>query len=54
MTMREQYDRLLDAYVNAVGSADADAMADMHAEDAILLCPGLPAIIGREARNGKK
>ena len=49
MTMREQYDRLLDAYVNAVGSADADAMADMHAEDAILLCPGLPAIIGREA-----
>ena len=49
MTMREQYDRLLDAYVNAVGCADADSMAEMHAEDAVLLCPGLPAIIGREA-----
>ena len=49
MTMREEYDRLVDAYAHAAGAADADAIARMFAEDAILLDPGLPAISGREA-----
>ncbi len=49
MTMRDQFDRLVAAYVGAVETGDAEAVARLYAEDALLLAPEHPPISGRQA-----
>jgi ketosteroid isomerase-like protein len=49
MTGREHYDRLNAAYVAAHEAGDAQAIGRLFTEDAMLLSPGLPPILGRTA-----
>ena len=49
MSTRDRYESLIASYVSAVGRGDFDAVANLFSEDAFLLEPGLPAIIGRQA-----
>ncbi len=47
--MRDQYDRLVAAYIGATEAGDAEAMARLYTEDALLLTPEHPPISGRQA-----
>ena len=49
MTMRDQFDKLVSAYMGAVEAGDADAIARLYTEDALLLIPEHAAISGRQA-----
>ncbi len=49
MTMRDQFDRLVAAYIGAAEAGDAEAIARLYTEDALLLTPGHPPISGRQA-----
>ncbi len=49
MPMRDQYDRLLAAYIGAAEAGDAEAMTRLYTEDALILTPGYPPISGRKA-----
>ena len=49
MSVRDRYESLLAAYASAVGRGDAEAVAGLFAEDALLLEPGQPPISGRQA-----
>ena len=49
MTMRDQCDGLYAAYVEAVEAGNADAIARLYTEDALILTPGLSLISGRQA-----
>ncbi len=49
MTMRDQFDRLVAAYIGAAEAGDAEAMARLYTEDALLLRPAHPPISGRQA-----
>jgi len=48
MTMREQFERLVASYASAVEAGDAEAIARLYTEDALLLTPGYPPISGRQ------
>jgi len=49
MPMRDQYDRLLAAYIGAAETGDAEAMTRLYTEDVLLLTPGYSPISGRQA-----
>ncbi len=49
MTMRDQFDRLVAAYIGAAEAGDAEAIARLYTEDALLLTPEHPPISGRQA-----
>ena len=49
MTMRDQFDRLVAAYIGAAEAGDAEAIARLYTEDALLLVPEHPPISGRRA-----
>lgn len=49
MTSREQYERLAAAYVAGHKAGDAEAIARLYTEDAIVLSPGGPPVQGRQA-----
>ena len=49
MSMRNQYDKLLAAYIGAAEAGDAEAMTLLYTEDALILTPGHPPISGRQA-----
>jgi uncharacterized protein (TIGR02246 family) len=47
--MRDQFDRLVAAYMGAVEAGDSEAVARLYTEDALLLIPENPPISGRQA-----
>lgn len=49
MSMREQFDKLNDAYAGAADAGDAEAISRLFTEDGILLSPGSPSTSGRQA-----
>ncbi len=49
MTMRDQFDRFIEAYTGATNAGDSEAISLLYTEDAILLTPGAPPISGRQA-----
>ena len=49
MTMRDQCDKLFTAWDYAAESGDAQSLARLYTEDALLLNPGCPLISGRQA-----
>ena len=49
MTIRDQFDRLVAAYIGAVEAGDAEAVARLYTEDAFLINPGHLPIRGRRA-----
>ena len=49
MTMRDQFDKLVAAYIGAVEAGDAEAIGRLYTEDALLLVPEHPPISGRQA-----
>ena len=49
MTMRDQCDRLFTEWDCAAEAGDAQALARLYTEDALLLSPGHPPIRGRQA-----
>ncbi len=49
MTMRDQFDLLIEAYTGATNAGDSEAISLLYTEDAILLTPGVPPISGRQA-----
>ncbi len=49
MSMRDQYDRLLVAYIGAAEAGDAEAMARLYTEDGLVLTPGYAPLSGRQA-----
>jgi uncharacterized protein (TIGR02246 family) len=49
MSMREQFDKLNNAYAGATDAGDAEALSRLFTKDAILLSPGNPPISGRQA-----
>ena len=49
MTMRDQFDRLVAAYIGTVEAGDAEAIGRLYTEDALLLVPEHPPISGRQA-----
>ncbi len=49
MSVRDQYDSLIATYAAAVGRGDAEAVAGLFAEDAIVLAPDQLSISGRQA-----
>ena len=49
MSMRDQFEQLNDAYAGATESGDAEAIARLFTEDAILMAPGSPPASGRYA-----
>ena len=49
MTMRDQFNRLVAAYIGAAEAGDAEAIARLYTEDALLLTPEHPPISGRQA-----
>ena len=49
MTMRDQFDKLNNAYAGATDAGDAVALSRLFTEDAILLAPGNPPASGRQA-----
>ncbi len=49
MTMRDQFDRLVAAYIGAAEAGDAEAMTRLYTEDALILTPGYRPISGRQA-----
>ena len=49
MSMREQFDKLNNAYAGAVDAGDAEAISGLFTEDGILLAPGSPSFSGRQA-----
>ena len=49
MSMRDQFDQLVEAYASATEAGDAVAISSLYTEDAILLTPDNPPISGRQA-----
>ena len=49
MSMRDQFDKLNNAYAGATDAGDAEALSRLFTEDAILLAPGNPPASGRHA-----
>jgi uncharacterized protein (TIGR02246 family) len=49
MEMREQFDKLCNAYAGAIEAGNAEAISRLYTEDAILLTPGNPPCSGRQA-----
>jgi steroid delta-isomerase len=49
MSMRDQFDQLVEAYASATEAGDAEAISSLYTEDAILLTPDNPPISGRQA-----
>jgi steroid delta-isomerase len=49
MSMRDQFDRLVEVYTSAIEVGDAEAISSLYTEDAILLAPENPPISGRQA-----
>ncbi len=49
MSMREQFDKLNNAYAGATEAGDAEAISRLFTEDAILLTPGNSPASGRQA-----
>ena len=49
MSMRDQFERLNNAYAGATEAGDAEALSRLFTEDAILLTPGNPPASGRQA-----
>ena len=49
MTMRDQFGRLVAAYMGAVEAGDSEAVARLYTEDALILIPAHPPISGRQA-----
>ena len=49
MTMRDQSDKLAAAYITAAEAGDAEALASLYTEEALILTPGHPPISGRQA-----
>ncbi len=49
MSMRDQFDKLSNAYAGASEAGDAEALSRLFTEDAILLSPGNPPANGRQA-----
>jgi len=49
MTIRDQFDRFVAAYIGAVEAGDAEAVARLYTEDALLINPGHLPISGRRA-----
>ena len=49
MSMRDQFERLNNAYAGATEAGDAEALSRLFTEDAILLTPGNPPANGRQA-----
>ena len=49
MSMRDQFDKLNNAYAGATEAGDAEALSRLFTEDAILLTPGNPPASGRQA-----
>jgi uncharacterized protein (TIGR02246 family) len=47
--MRDQFDKLNNAYAGATDAGDAEAISSLFTEDAILLTPGNPPASGRQA-----
>lgn len=49
MSMRDQFDQLVEAYISATGAGDAESISSLYTKDAILLTPGNPPLSGRQA-----
>jgi len=49
MTMRDQFDLLIEAYTGATAAGDSEAISLLYTEDAMLLTPKTPPISGRQA-----
>lgn len=49
MSMRDQFDKLNNAYAGATDAGDAEALSRLFTEDAILLTPGNSQATGRQA-----
>lgn len=49
MSMRDQFDQLVETYTSATQAGDAEAISSLYTEDAILLTPENPPISGRQA-----
>ena len=49
MSMRDQFEKLNNAFAGATEAGDAEALSRLFTEDAILLAPGNPPAIGRQA-----
>lgn len=49
MSSRTEYEQIIERYVNGVRKGDAEAVIRLFADDAVILEPGLPAVVGREA-----
>ena len=49
MTLRDQFDMLIAAYMGGTEAGDAEAIARLYTEDALLLIPEHPPISGRQA-----
>lgn len=49
MSMRDPFDRLVEAYTDATRAGDSEAASLLYTEDAILLTPGNPPFSGRQA-----
>ena len=49
MTLRDQFDRFIAAYVGAVEAGDAEAVARLYTEDALLINPEHLPISGRQS-----
>ena len=47
--VKTEYEQLIQRYVDAVNKGDAEAVTELFADDAVILEPGLPAVIGRQA-----
>ena len=49
MNLRETYDIGLAEYIKAIADGDAEAVARFYTENAILISPGYPPIVGQQA-----
>ena len=49
MSMRDQFDLLIEAYTGATEAGDSEALSRLYTEDAILMTPGNAPIVGRQA-----
>ena len=49
MSMRDQFDKLNNAYAGATEAGDAEALSRLFTEDAVHLSPGNSPAVGRQA-----
>lgn len=52
MNMRDEFLSLLSKYKTAVGNGDHDAVTKLFTDDAVLLEPGVPPVVGRQQIHG--